>query len=324
MTPSVARVLSPAAQASHRFMLSCMCLAMVPVCGVPIQCQNSPAALPVSSSESKVNSCNVAIGATDSDSAGVEYPLSTENFQDPASRPGDTRPASQKAADKIELSKLEYKSAKPVFDVENFKDFTDKSDYFEYPKNQATPPVPAVEPPFETDAEAVEAAKDWIVKRFGPLGSGLTLSASSIRHSSSGHDKPVYDWDKGRTIVLELVYENIPLDIRSILYNSGKTQFHGTIKIGTVKALSDTKKEIISMERAIDSCSKLVRAVLGRESDVSEFRKKASPRLEYVEETRSILDIEQKARVFRPCWVMAVAGEKARVDAYTGQAWLVR
>ncbi|MBI3817392.1 MAG: hypothetical protein HY286_01780 [Planctomycetes bacterium] len=228
-----------------------------------------------------------------------------------------TKPSSGPQMLDMKLPTLIFHAAKPIFESDQFEDEDEDEGEgtFRYPKVRQIPPKPPSEPPYATDDEAVEGAKNWIIQHFGPLPPNVNYVAKSVQHSSSGQDKPQFDWDRGHTIRLQLTYKDIPMDEASILYITGKTQFDGYVTFGTFEEKSGSAKPIITKEAAVDSAALFLEFKGVGARDIEEFKKSAKWRLEYHLRRSSYRPGSKVKLTYIPAWVIEEP-ETMVVNAY--------
>jgi hypothetical protein len=205
----------------------------------------------------------------------------------------------------------------PVLDADDFE--SEHSLGYRYPKERRDP-KPPTEDPYPTDAEAVLAVKDWIVRHFGPLPAGSELLPTSIDHSSSGGSKPKFDWDRGHTIVLQQVCSGHPTDNMSIVYLTGRKRFEGTIRIVDMTPIAGSAAPTVTKEVA----RQVMRAAM-ESSGASRTKSAIAARLlfPHLEYRTSIVHRDDKhgeSEIYAPTWVFG-RRDGVLVDAITGRIW---
>jgi hypothetical protein len=209
---------------------------------------------------------------------------------------------------------------KRVRPLVNAADFADESLYFRYPREPNTPPP--TEEPFDTDEDAIAAAVKWLVDQFGELPPDTSLQVTSLEHSSSGHSKAVFDWDRGHTITFEQRFNGIPTDSHTVIYITGRTQFSASVSLCSFDPVPESRKEIVDEGVAIKALRDVYENAKAGPEVLEQFDKKAHAKLEYLWSPKanqsSGLD---EMNILAPTWV--INGEKrVVVDGHSGKPWV--
>ncbi|MBI3819863.1 MAG: hypothetical protein HY286_14295 [Planctomycetes bacterium] len=211
-----------------------------------------------------------------------------------------------------EFPLIQCKSIQPRVELSNFKETAGVYLYSQDSKKSS-------EEPFENDAQAVDAAKEWIVRHFAEMPSGSELRAKSISRSASGRPKPISESDAGHTISLCQTYRGIETSLVSIIYLSGRTCNLANVHVCTIDATDGSLKKIISKEDAVESFSTIASKMGTHKEDLDRIKKDAKPSLKYIWSPKYNKDLDRNSLVYAPTWI--VMGDRVVVDAYTGGAW---
>lgn len=168
------------------------------------------------------------------------------------------------------------------------------------------------------------AARDGLLRHFGPLSPKSTLEVERVQHSASGRDKPVFDWDRGHTIAFHLFYDGVRTDRAVILYLVGRSRFSGSIGLFAIEPVAGSAKKTISKESVLAALRAQAAAQGVPSSKLGELEKRmnANPRIEYVwspEHNRGA-KYPREYETLAPQWVLF---DDARIlaDAHTGKLW---
>ena len=168
----------------------------------------------------------------------ADPPTNADNKPPVAEAPRDIAPKNWTAEDHLPL--LSGKLLRPIADA---ADFRIDENAVRYPRDPT--PKPSGETPFPNDDDASAAARKWINAHFGPLPRAVSLEITGIQHSSSGRDKPAFEWDHGHTIAFREVYRGIPTGGFAIIYVTGRTHFSATVQLYSYEAIPDSAKAIV-------------------------------------------------------------------------------
>jgi hypothetical protein len=173
------------------------------------------------------------------------------------------------------------------------------------------------EVPFKNDKEAVEVATKWLTLHFGKLGTGVELSVIGIQHSSSGHEKPVYDWDFGHTISFTANYRGIRTDHGAVVYITGKTDISATVELFKYTTLGKRR----SLVSAADSKKALLTRLSKQKNtvDLQKWIKSKKPELRFVWSPAANAKVDYEYDVLAPSWMF---GDRYAVDGFTGAPWV--
>lgn len=206
----------------------------------------------------------------------------------------------------------------PMTPIADAGAFVDHGGMYEYPIELVRNAAPS--DPFPTNEEAVQTARKWIGVHFGSMSAGTDLMVQSVQQSASGHDRPVYSWDRGHTVTLRQTYLGVPLHASAVVYILGRNGLAGTVQLVRVEPVPGSMANVITSEDAMRSAKKFMQDKGASVNDIDVSGGSGSPRLEYV-----CLRIGDGSAVtrseFRPQWVI-VPGEPLMVDAHSGKAWL--
>jgi hypothetical protein len=226
-------------------------------------------------------------------------------------------PAHAGAADAGTPASLPLLACTPLKPIRDADDFSESAGDYEYPRQPAKH-EPTDEAPFATDAEAGRAAMDWIVAHFGPLQADCNLVVKDIDGSASGHDQPVYDWDRGHTVVLQQTYRGIATDRMAVVYIQGRTRFRGTISLGRLLPVDGSERPLVGK----DDVAKTVRELMVRQGgDPAAIEAQSpgpEPYLMYVWSPSHNLGTDRE--ILAPNWALDRGGSSL-VDAHTGRPW---
>jgi hypothetical protein len=242
---------------------------------------------------------------TDSNTFSPKPLSTTESSPAPMAKSGEPLPL------------VKCKKLVPIVDKD---DFADETFVYRYPKNHENP-TPPTEEPYATDEEAVKAATDWLVKHFGRLPPETALVTTRVQRSSSGQDKPAYDWDRGHTIVLCQTFRGTPTSNDTILYITGKTRFSGSIGLASFEPIPGSAKPTISKEEAVKAVRRMAEARGATAKHLEDLDKRLKPVLEYEWSPTYNEGFDLDTPVLNPNWHM-IPGEPLMVDAHTGKLWV--
>jgi hypothetical protein len=217
------------------------------------------------------------------------------------------------AKDRLPLLRADLVTPKKNVDL-----FAIEMSVVRYPKDQMQPTPPA-EKPFETDKQAVAAAKDWINEHFGDLPEGVSLKATEVHHSSSGRPTPAFDWDSGHTIILRAYYNGIPTYNVSIVSITGKTQINGTIDLRRYTPL-ETQNHVVDASTAERAWRKIIADRENSAEILKQFDANVKPQLSFAWSPMANSDVGLEYDVLAPTWVLDEA-ELFMVDGHSGKAW---
>ena len=234
------------------------------------------------------------------------------------SAPSD-EPADTGIAGSTTPASLPLLACTPLWPVRDADEFASQGEgSYEYPSQQQ-PFVPTGEEPYGTDADATRAAIDWVVAHFGPLPADTALAVEDIDRSASGHEHPVYDWDRGHTIVLHQTYRGLATDRRAVIYIQGRSRFRGVISLARFSPIAGSERPTISKEAVLAT----VRQVMAQQgNDPAKIDAECTglqPFLLYVwSPTHNASGGNRE--ILAPNWALNPGGS-ALVDAQTGQPW---
>ncbi|MEX0715181.1 MAG: hypothetical protein WD066_01270 [Planctomycetaceae bacterium] len=190
---------------------------------------------------------------------------------------------------------------------------------YEFPREYRDPEPPEEEP-YASDEEAVAAAIRWIERHFGKSPAHTSLRATRIQHSSSGQDRPRYDWDRGHTIVFEQTYRGLPTDRYAVVYITGRTRFKVDLDVCEFQPIENSGRKIVGPEDGVAAWRKGFEDQGASPEDLAEFDKNVSPRLSFVWSPQENLraDRDRTVQILAPNWDLF---DGAMIDAYTGKPW---
>lgn len=174
------------------------------------------------------------------------------------------------------------------------------------------------EEPFQTDREAVDAAKAWILGIFGELPGYTTLELVEIAQSTSGSGKPRDDMDRGHTITFREKYRGIVTRGGAVIYIAGRSQFSACVFIYTYRSVPKSAKQIVDKATAIQKWRVQFERAGADATTLSQFDKKARPRLIY--EWSSLANRGTDASRVAPTWVLDDEN-RIMVDGQSGTPW---
>jgi len=228
----------------------------------------------------------------------------------PAAPQSAPRSSDWTAGDPLPL--LERKLMLPVVELPEFKVSSDIVVY-------RRPPMPPTESPFPTDDAAITAARSWIETSFGALPAGVSLEVKRINHSSSGREKPEFDWDHGHTIVFCEKYRGVATDGGAVIYLTGRTQFSASVFLFSYKTISGTAKTLVDKKDGVAAWRARFQQRPDAKEILPQFDKKAAPKLKYVWSPPANRGPDGRD-VIAPTWVLDDE-DTIMVDGHTGEAW---
>jgi hypothetical protein len=209
------------------------------------------------------------------------------------------------------LPVLRQKLITPVAEVSKFKVSTSDVTFNEIME-------PKADDPFPSDEEAVVFARAWIERHFGRLPSSTSIAADKVLHSTSGHEQPAFDWDRGHTITFRERFHGMPTDGFAIVYVPGRNELSVHSHLYSYEPIPDSAKKVIKKDAAVAAW----RALYAKRPDAKEalpvFDKKVSPKLKYV--WSSVANRGHDDDIIAPTWVLDDEG-LLMVDGHTGEPW---
>jgi hypothetical protein len=179
-------------------------------------------------------------------------------------------------------------------------------------------PKPPTDRPFDSDEQATAAARHWIDSHFGPLPEQVALKVVKVWRSSSGNDKPEYDWDIGHTIVFASYYAGVKTDRRSVVYITGRSRYTCDCDLRHFTPIAP-RKEIIDAEVGKGAWVRRLEREGASVKEVQLFRTKAVGRLEYVV-SRKHTHPDQRTLILAPTWIFD-PDATLMVDGHSGETW---
>lgn len=178
----------------------------------------------------------------------------------------------------------------------------------------------AQEAPFTSDADAVAAAKQWLVAHFGPLPPETGLDAVSVRHSAGGRDDEASRLaHPGHTVVLQQTWRGIPTRITSVVYIAGRSDFGGHFEFASFEPVAGSESPVIGVAAAVAAVLNWARTNGGLDdAALDALRRRLQPRLEYVYSPVRDEQFDLDPLYFDPTWGF---GDGLMVDAVNGAVW---
>ena len=175
------------------------------------------------------------------------------------------------------------------------------------------------EKPFDTDREAVDSARSWILRNFDKLPNHASLEAVELLRSASGSPKPQGETDRGHTVTFLEKFHGIPTQGGAIVYIAGPhpglcedlslfiPAYSKVRETNRRQDRGDTEMEGSACERGAEK------------GTLFQFDKRAKPRLVYHWCPLSNRGSDAPV-VVAPTWVLDDEN-KIMVDGQSGKAW---
>jgi hypothetical protein len=248
----------------------------------------------------------------------VAFPFAVAHGQESPPLSDKADRAAKKLPDWSERDELPRLNGQLMRPIRKADEFEIGNSSVRHPKNPQ-PVEPPTEPPYATDDAAVRAAMNWLRDHFGELPEGVTLKATEVLHSSSGREKPEFDWDVGHTIHLRAAYRGIPTEDGAVIYIRGKSQIHGTIFLRRYTPMG-MPRPVIEAAKAKDAWRRIVAARENPEEALKQFEAQAKPRLMFVWSSEANRDVQDSDWIVTPTWVLDDE-ELIMVDGHSGKPW---
>lgn len=217
-------------------------------------------------------------------------------------------------AEKTSLPKIVLVPVPPVSNAKGFEQ-APYSRHFSYNASSETSSAP-----YETDAEAVTAARGFLAANFGPTP--LELKVSRILHSGSGSASPQNATDLGHTITFSTFWHGVEIhDCHAVIYIKGRSISNATVQLAKPEEVPGSTRKLVSRESAIKLWRAQVVEHFGAPKDITP--KIANLVFIWSSTDNSSRDEAKQGSVCSPNWAIRVSenAEELLVDGYSGQVW---
>lgn len=170
--------------------------------------------------------------------------------------------------------------------------------------------------PWASDDEVVQAALRGVTRRVGALQPGVTLVATRIDHDAG--DATIRD----HTVVFDVCWRGVKTDKHCFVWVKGRSRYMCFTNLCRFEEVPDSTAPILARNEVIERAVSWLREHEATEDQLTRFRARLAPRLEFVWEIP--LDdkgVLRDAATLSPQWRM-IPGDPLYIDAVTGKVWI--